>query len=92
MADPARTVDPAEAVELATRRHEPVIVERDGSALAAVIPIDLFEKWSGEREAAQPSLIDELLEISSSVPDEEWAKLPEDGAENVDRYLYGKRP
>jgi hypothetical protein len=98
MADPARTIDPAEAVDIATRRHEPVIVERDGNALVAVIPIDLFHKWLREQEtaqplqAAQPSLIDELLEISGSVPDEEWAKLPEDGAENVDRYLHGKRP
>jgi hypothetical protein len=92
MADPARTVDPAEAVDLATRRHEPVIVERNGSALAAVIPIDLFEKWSGESGTVQVSLVDELLAISSSVPDEEWAKLPEDGAENVDRYLHGRRP
>lgn len=64
MADPARTIDPVEAVDLAT----------------------------GKREAVQPSLIDELLEISSSVADEDWAKLPENGAENVDRYLYGKRP
>ena len=92
MADPARTIDPVEAVDLATRRHEPVIIERDGNALAAVIPIELFEKWLAEREAARPSLVDELLEISGSVPDEEWAKLPEDGAENADRYLYGKRP
>jgi hypothetical protein len=92
MADPARTVDPIEALDLVTRRHEPVIIERDGNALAAVIPIDLFEKWSGKPGTAQVSLVDELLEISSSVPDEEWAKLPEDGAENVDRYLHGRRP
>jgi hypothetical protein len=92
MAETARTIDPAEAVDIATRRHEPVIVERDGNALVAVVPIDLFQKWLGQQDAAQPSLIDELLEVSSSVPDEEWAKLPEDGAENVDRYLHGKRP
>jgi hypothetical protein len=92
MADPARTVDPAEAVDLATRSHEPVIIERDGSALAAVIPIDLFEKWSGESGGAEVSLVDELLAISRSVPDDEWAKLPEDGAENLDRYLHGRRP
>ncbi|MGI9037150.1 MAG: hypothetical protein ACR2GD_14075 [Pyrinomonadaceae bacterium] len=30
-----------------------------------------------------------IAEISSQVPDEEWAKLPADGAENHDRYLYG---
>ena len=92
MADPARTIDPAEAVDIATRSHEPVIVERDGNALVAVVPIELFRKWLAEQEAAPPSLVDDLLAISSSVPDEEWAKLPEDGAENVDRYLPGKRP
>lgn len=30
-----------------------------------------------------------IAEISSRVPDEEWAKLPSDGAENHDHYLYG---
>ncbi len=30
-----------------------------------------------------------IAEISSQVPDEEWAKLPPDGAENHDHYLYG---
>jgi len=30
-----------------------------------------------------------IAEISSQVPDEEWAKLPTDGAENHDHYLYG---
>ncbi len=33
-------------------------------------------------------------EITSSVPEEEWAKLPIDGAEQHDHYIYGtpKRP
>ena len=30
-----------------------------------------------------------IAEISSQVPDKEWAKLPVDGAENHDHYLYG---
>ncbi len=30
-----------------------------------------------------------IAEISSRVPEEEWAKLPADGAENHDHYLYG---
>ncbi|CAN5464749.1 hypothetical protein BH20ACI1_BH20ACI1_07920 [soil metagenome] len=30
-----------------------------------------------------------IAEISSRVPEEEWAKLPADGAENYDHYLYG---
>ncbi len=28
-------------------------------------------------------------EISAEVPDEEWTKLPTDGAEQHDHYLYG---
>jgi PHD/YefM family antitoxin component YafN of YafNO toxin-antitoxin module len=92
MADPARTSDPEEALDLVTAGHEPVIIERDGNDLAAVIPIELFRKWSSEEPAEPPALLDELLEISRSVPDDEWAKLPEDGAENVDRYLHRKRP
>ena len=30
-----------------------------------------------------------IRQISSEVPDEEWAKLPTDGAEQHDHYLYG---
>jgi len=29
------------------------------------------------------------LEIGSSVPESEWAKVPKDLAENLDHYLYG---
>jgi hypothetical protein len=49
------------------------------------------EKSAGQPGDGQPSLLDELLEVSRSVPDEEWAKLPVDGAENVDWYLHGRR-
>lgn len=33
-------------------------------------------------------------DVAASIPDEEWAKLPADGAEQHDHYLYGapKRP
>jgi hypothetical protein len=30
-----------------------------------------------------------IREISAKVPDEEWGKLPTDGAEQHDHYLYG---
>ena len=35
-----------------------------------------------------------ILERSRTVPDEEWSKLPVDGAEQHDHYIYGtpKRP
>ena len=31
---------------------------------------------------------EEILELMQDVPEEEWAKLPTDGAENLDHYLY----
>jgi hypothetical protein len=35
------------------------------------------------------SLLDKLEAISKRVPEEVWEKLPADGAENIDYYLYG---
>jgi Arc/MetJ-type ribon-helix-helix transcriptional regulator len=37
---------------------------------------------------------EEFEDIAASIPDEEWAKLPVDGAEQHDHYIYGtpKRP
>jgi Arc/MetJ-type ribon-helix-helix transcriptional regulator len=32
----------------------------------------------------------EFADIAGSIPDEEWAKLPVDGAEQHDHYIYGK--
>jgi hypothetical protein len=30
-----------------------------------------------------------IMELGASIPDEEWAKVPTDGAKNLDHYLYG---
>lgn len=32
-----------------------------------------------------------FAEISASVPEEEWAKMPEDSSEQLDHYVYGVR-
>jgi Arc/MetJ-type ribon-helix-helix transcriptional regulator len=50
-----------------------------------------------ETEPAKPGskpIWEVFEEITSSVPEEEWAKLPIDGAEQHDHYIYGtpKRP
>ncbi len=37
---------------------------------------------------AQP-IWEQILELSASIPEEEWDKLPKDGATNLDYYLYG---
>ncbi|TET24031.1 MAG: hypothetical protein E3J71_00290 [Candidatus Stahlbacteria bacterium] len=39
-------------------------------------------------ETARP-IEDILMELASEVPEEEWDKLPKDGAKNLDHYLYG---
>jgi hypothetical protein len=46
------------------------------------------------REALEQSeegkpIWEEIVELMQDVPDEEWAKLPTDGSENLDHYLYG---
>ena len=43
-------------------------------------------------ESLTPSrkpLLEEIREIYQDIPDAEWEKLPRDGSENLDHYLYG---
>jgi len=76
----------------------------DAMAEAAAM---LVERLEHEQAAAQPPAINQAeaapaykpiwevaAEIRRSIPPEEWAKLPKDGAEQLDHYLYGspKRP
>jgi hypothetical protein len=41
------------------------------------------------KPAPEKSLGEKLLELAREIPDEEWAKLPRDGAANHDHYIYG---
>ncbi len=53
---------------------------------------EVLEFVESIKEAEKPkkqSLLDKLETISKRVPDEVWATLPTDGAENIDHYLYG---
>ena len=72
-------------------------------AMAAAARLLLRELKQGEPSAAAvevaaappPKPIWEVFqEISASIPDEEWANVPVDGAEQHDHYIYGtpKRP
>ena len=49
----------------------------------------LSEKESTQSRVAVRPLWEIAEEISSQVPLEEWEKLPADGAEQHDHYLYG---
>ena len=55
--------------------------------------LEFVERLAAQEEASPPSqerpIWEVIAEISSEVPEEEWAKLPSDGSLNVDHYLYG---
>ncbi|CAN5453459.1 hypothetical protein BH10ACI1_BH10ACI1_16110 [soil metagenome] len=58
-----------------------------------VLPIEkqqkVLEFVESIEETKKQSLLEKLEAISNRVPDEVWEKLPTDGAENIDHYLYG---
>ena len=51
--------------------------------------LEFVESIEETVEPKRQSLLDKLEAISKRVPDEVWEKLPTDGAENTDHYLYG---
>ncbi len=59
----------------------------------AVLPIEKQQKVLDFVESIEKlerqTLLEKLEVISKSVPEEVWEKLPADGAENIDHYLYG---
>ncbi|MDQ3635108.1 MAG: hypothetical protein ACR2MD_02025 [Aridibacter sp.] len=61
----------------------------------AVLPIEKQQKVLDfvesieEKEPQKKSLFEKLAEIRERVPEEVWDKIPTDGAENHDHYLYG---
>lgn len=42
--------------------------------------------------AGAASLFDDLAEIGATAADDLWSRLPQDGARNLDQYLYRKHP
>ena len=51
--------------------------------------LEFVESIEETEEPKRQTLLDKLEAISKRVPDEVWEKLPTDGAENIDHYLYG---
>jgi Arc/MetJ-type ribon-helix-helix transcriptional regulator len=47
-----------------------------------------------DKSSKRKPLWERAAELRKSIPEEEWAKLPVDGAEQLDHYIYGspKRP
>jgi len=56
------------------------------------LPLDRQEEVLRFVESLTPSrkpLLEEIREIYQDIPDAEWEKLPRDGSEKLDHYLYG---
>lgn len=55
--------------------------------------LNIIDELLGEAPTARPSTARPIWEIfeqlSQQIPIEEWSKLPSDGAEQHDHYLYG---
>jgi Arc/MetJ-type ribon-helix-helix transcriptional regulator len=66
-------------------RRQQEQARQDAAAATAVRP--------GTPSRRKP-LWERAAELRKSIPEEEWAKLPADGAEQLDHYIYGspKRP
>jgi Arc/MetJ-type ribon-helix-helix transcriptional regulator len=58
-------------------------LKREQSRPAAARPPEAAE--------ARKPIWERILERSAAIPDEEWDKLPVDGAEQHDHYIYGVR-
>ena len=78
-----------EAVSEAVRRFRQWEQEQEQARQAVQAAVELAEPLSSIKP-----IWEEILELTADVPDEEFERLPTDGAEQHDHYLYGtpKRP
>lgn len=77
---------------MAANIEESVVEKLRGLPLEKQREVLEFVENLAERPAAgrdDRPIWEVIREISAEVPDEEWAKLPTDGAEQHDHYLYG---
>ena len=74
---------PTDLAQIVVEKMQTFPIEKQQKVLEFVELIEETEKPKGQ------SLLDKLEAISKQVPDEVWEKLPTDGAENIDHYLYG---
>jgi predicted DNA-binding antitoxin AbrB/MazE fold protein len=57
--------------------------------LTAEEPIQTNEGVTADERGAEPTLLDKLLAIANSIPDEIVNTWPTDGASQHDHYIYG---
>lgn len=64
-------------------------VEPGAVLQAEETPSGLLLRTQPTASSSRPSILDEFDRILAELPAEEHAKLPEDGAEQHDHYIYG---
>jgi len=65
--------------ELARRHVDVFVVEKE----------NVEAKLDGDDDESVPPVWESIVRLGDSVPPEEWERVPNDLAANVDRYLYG---
>lgn len=51
--------------------------------------LEFVTELQAEEETSLQSLFRKIAERGKNIPDEVWAKMPRDGSEQHDHYLYG---
>ncbi len=74
---------PTDLTQIVTEKMQVLPLEKQQRVL------EFVESIERTNEPKKQSLLDRLEAISKRVPEEVWEKLPADGAENIDHYLYG---
>lgn len=66
----------------------------DAMTQAASLLLERLQQEQHQAPTTYQPIWEEFEEIAASIPDEEWRKLPVDGAEQHDHHIYGtpKRP
>lgn len=85
----------------ALKEHQSCSLQVEGAAtffpdgqikrIEKVDKLQILSKEQVEFDAAAKPIWEIAQEIGKAIPQEEWEKVPKDGAINVDHYLYGHR-
>lgn len=58
-------------------------------SLRSVVELTIVSAEEARVPADHRPIWEIVMELGASIPEEEWAKVPTDGAKNLDHYLYG---
>lgn len=76
-------------VKLMVRGRAAVSPDGKPTRLTEVSELRIIAGSDSSFDKQAPAIEDVLAKIAAEIPDEEWAKLPDDLSDNLDHYLYG---